>query len=183
MKIYTLTGDDGTTSLSGGRRVPKQCLRVEAYGSVDELIAWVGLLRSYPENSKRNIILTYIQDQLMRCAAALSADPENKNLRITLPYSECVQTIESEIDSMEEELPPLRSFILPGGNVIASGCNITRCVCRRAERTVLRLKEKEETPEIILKFLNRLSDYFFVLYRKLSLELGNEEVKWSAEDV
>jgi cob(I)alamin adenosyltransferase len=178
MKIYTLTGDDGTTSLSGGKRVPKHCLRVEAYGSVDELITWIGLLRSYPENNKRTNFLIYIQDQLMAAAAALSNDPDNIKNKSVLPDSDCIINVETEIDRMEADLPELRSFVLPGGNVIVSHCHIARCVCRRAERSVLRLKEAESTPDIVVKFLNRLSDYLFVLSRKLSLELDNEDIKW-----
>jgi cob(I)alamin adenosyltransferase len=179
MKIYTLTGDDGTTSLSGGRRVPKQSVRVEAYGSVDELIAWIGLLRVHEQGKSVATILIYIQDQLMRCAAALSYDSTNEKIRRVLPDSDCTFLIEKEIDKMEENLPQLKNFILPGGSVIVSYCHIARCVCRRAERAVLRLKETEETPEIVTRFLNRLSDFLFVLSRRLSLDLNNEEVIWS----
>ena len=179
MKIYTLTGDDGTTSLSGGRRVPKQSVRVEAYGSVDELIAWVGLLRDHKENSERRELLKYIQRQLMSCAAALSYDRENDKSRRILPDRECVSVLEREIDKMEETLPKLKNFILPGGSILVSYCHIARCVCRRAERVVLRLNEAEKCPEIVIKFLNRLSDYLFVLSRKISLEIDNEEIKWS----
>jgi len=179
MKIYTLTGDDGTTSLLGGKRVPKHSIRVEAYGSVDELIAWVGLLRVHNENQVRCEILLYIQDQLMKCAAALASDRTNEKTRKVMPDSDCTLLIEREIDKMEELLPELKNFILPGGSILVSYCHIARCVCRRAERAVLRLKEAEESPEIIIRFLNRLSDYLYVLSRKLSLELGNEEVIWS----
>jgi cob(I)alamin adenosyltransferase len=179
MKIYTLTGDDGTTSLSGGRRVPKHSARVEAYGSVDELIAWIGLLRDHDENSKRKDILIYIQNQLMSCAAALAYDSENINSRKLLPDTDCISVIEKEIDNMEELLPPIKNFILPGGNLLVSYCHIARCVCRRSERAVLRLNYSEETPPIVNKFLNRLSDYLFVLSRKIGLELDSEEIKWS----
>jgi cob(I)alamin adenosyltransferase len=179
MKIYTLTGDDGSTSLSGGRRVPKHSLRVEAYGSVDELIAWVGLLRVHEQNESRGPILIYIQDQLMRCAAGLAYDSSNEKSRKILPEDDCTLVIEREIDKMEEQLPVLRNFILPGGSVLVSYCHIARCVCRRAERAVLRLNESEESPEIVTRFLNRLSDFFFVLSRSISLDLDNEEVKWS----
>ena len=179
MKIYTLTGDDGTTSLSGGRRVPKHSLRVEAYGSVDELIAWFGLLRDHKENLNRKEHLIYIQRQLMSCAAALAYDRENINSRKLIPDAECISVIEKEIDRMEETLPPLKNFILPGGNILVSYCHIARCVCRRAERAVLRLNQTEESPEIVNKFLNRLSDYLFVLSRKISFELDSEEIKWS----
>lgn len=178
MKIYTLTGDDGTTSLSGGRRVSKTDVRIEAYGTVDELIAWTGLLRSCGENESRKDILVYIQDQLMRSAAALAFDKENKKSREILPEPGCVERLEKEIDMMESHLPKLSSFILPGGNKVSSYCHIARCVCRRAERSVLRLNEKEEVPELVLKFLNRLSDYLFVLSRIVSFETDNEEVKW-----
>ncbi|MCX6322078.1 MAG: cob(I)yrinic acid a,c-diamide adenosyltransferase [Bacteroidia bacterium] len=178
MKIYTLTGDDGTTSLSGGRRVPKHSIRMEAYGSVDELIAWFGLLRDHKENLKRKELLIYIQSQLMLCAAALAYDRENTNSIKLLPDADCISVIEKEIDMMEETLSPLKNFILPGGNILVSYCHIARCVCRRAERAVLRLNEAEESPEIVNKFLNRLSDFLFVLSRKIGLELDIEEIKW-----
>ena len=179
MKIYTLTGDDGTTSLSGGRRVPKHSIRVEAYGSVDELIAWIGLLRDHKENINRKNLLIYIQNQLMRCAAALAYDSKNSSSRMVLPDNDCLLIVEHEIDNMEETLPPLRNFILPGGNILISYCHIARCVCRRAERAISRLNEAEETPEIVNKFINRLSDFLFVMGRKVAQELNIEEVKWS----
>lgn len=178
MKIYTLTGDDGTTSLVGGRRVPKHSPRVEAYGSVDELIAWIGLLRDHRENHERRELLIYVQSQLMSCAAALATDSENPKAKIILPESDCLIVLENEIDRMEENLDPLKSFLLPGGSVIVSHCHIARCVCRRAERAVLRLNASEKSPDIVAKFLNRLSDYLFVLSRQISLEIGNEEIKW-----
>jgi cob(I)alamin adenosyltransferase len=179
MKIYTLTGDDGSTSLSGGRRVPKHSVRVEAYGTVDELIAWIGLLRDHKENLKRTELLIYIQNQLMLCASALAYDCENINSRKLLPDPGCVSVIEKEIDLMEETLPALKSFIIPGGNILISYCNIARCVCRRAERAVIRLNDAEESPEIVIKFLNRLSDFLFILSRQIGLELDIKEVKWS----
>ncbi len=179
MKIYTLTGDDGTTSLAGGRRVKKHSLQVEAYGSVDELIAWFGLLRDHKDNAVRRKLMIYIQSQLMSCAAALAWDSKNSTSRRILPDSGCISEIEKEIDRMEESLSPLGNFILPGGNELVSYCHIARCVCRRAERAVLRLSDAEESPEIVNKFLNRLSDYLFVLSRKVSLDLDIEEIKWS----
>jgi cob(I)alamin adenosyltransferase len=178
MKIYTLTGDDGTTSLSGGRRVPKHSLRVEAYGSVDELIAWIGLLRDHKENRERRELLIYIQDQLMRCTAVLAYDRENSDRIKILPDTGSVSIIEKEIDKMEDSLPSLNKFILPGGKILVSYCHITRCVCRRAERAVSRLAEAEGSPEVIIKFLNRLSDFLFVLSRKIGFELDNEEITW-----
>lgn len=178
MKIYTLTGDDGTTSLSGGGRVPKHSARVEAYGSVDELIAWIGLLRDLKQNSGRTEILIYIQDQLMRCAAVLASADPGKSKKPILPDTECLSRLEKEIDRMEEKLPALNNFILPGGNISVSYCHIARCVCRRAERTVTKLKESEQSPDIIAKFLNRLSDFLFVLARFIGYETGYQEVKW-----
>ena len=114
MKIYTLTGDDGTTSLAGGRRVLKHSLRVETYGSVDELIAWIGLIRDHDVNKKRKDLLIYIQSQLMSCAAALASDPQNESGRKFLPAEECISVLEKEIDIMEESLPKLKNFLLPG---------------------------------------------------------------------
>jgi cob(I)alamin adenosyltransferase len=179
MKIYTLTGDDGTTSLAGGKRIAKASVRVEAYGSVDELISWIGLIRDHEENIDRQPFLIYIQSQLMACAAALASDPENKKIRQILPDSDCLSKVEQEIDVMEKALAPLKNFILPGGNKLVSYCHIARCVCRRAERAVLRLHEAEESPEIVTKFLNRLSDYLFVLARKIASELDCQEITWS----
>lgn len=178
MKIYTRTGDDGSTSLLGGKRVPKFHIRVEAYGTVDELIAWIGLLKDHPQNSLRTEILTYIQDQLMHCAASLAVDPEVKKPEDYLPDADCLDVLEKEIDIMDKSLKPLKSFILPGGNMLISYCHIARCVCRRAERTVLRLNQTEKTPDIIFKFLNRLADYLFTLSRRISLELDIEDVSW-----
>lgn len=175
MKIYTRTGDDGTTSLSGGRRVSKTSLRVEAYGSVDELASWTGLLRDLRENESRSETLVYIGEQLMKCAAALAHDPENNKIKQVLPDPECLEILEKEIDKMDSSLPALNNFVLPGGNIAASHCHIARCACRRAERAVLRLAENESSPEIINKFLNRLSDYLFIMARKIMYESGSQE--------
>jgi cob(I)alamin adenosyltransferase len=179
MKIYTRTGDDGTTSLSGGKRVPKYHIRIEAYGTVDELISWIGLLRDFKENNDRKAFLIYIQGQLMNCAATLASDPGNPHGRKLLPGKDSVQKLEEEIDKMEMTLKPLNNFILPGGNILVSYCHIARCVCRRAERAVLKLNQTENTPEIICIFLNRLADYLFVLSRKICLDLDIEELNWS----
>ena len=178
MKIYTRTGDDGTTSLSGGRRLPKHHIRIEAYGTIDELIAWIGMLRSHKENDNRKEILVYIQDQLMAAVSSLASANENPAGKQVLPETGCVTLLEEERDRMEASLRLSGSFILPGGNIVVSHCHIARCVCRRAERAVLRLNESEYSPEIIYKFLNRLSDYLFILGRLLSLELDNEEIRW-----
>ncbi len=177
MKIYTCTGDDGTTSFTGGGRVPKHHIRVEAYGDIDELMAWIGLLAAHEENVNRKYILSYIQDQLMRCAAVLATE-RNVAARIT-PGEDCTEKLEKEIDSMQEKLVPLNSFILPGGNKIISYCHVARCVCRRAERSVSRLNEEKTTLPVVLMFLNRLSDYLFVLSRMIASETDTEELKWS----
>jgi cob(I)alamin adenosyltransferase len=178
MKIYTRTGDDGTTSISGDRRVPKSNIQIEACGSVDELISWIGMLRSYPEIAKHRNSLIRIQHNLMTCTAILSSDKESCKSMEIVPGAEWVSLLEKEIDTIEQSLPLLENFILPGGNQIVSCCHIARCVCRRAERTVLKFNETEKIPEIVYKYLNRLSDYLFVLARKLSLELDNEDIKW-----
>jgi cob(I)alamin adenosyltransferase len=183
MKIYTRNGDNGMTSLSGEKRVPKYHPRVEAYGSVDELISWIGLLRDCPVNEPRRDILIYIQDQLMLFAAFLATDPESKIPVKCQPDARCTLILEKEIDKMEKRLPPLKSFVLPGGNIFVSYCHIARCVCRRAERTVLRLNQTDKTPGIINKFLNRLSDYLFVLCRQIGLELDSEEIEWPSKIV
>jgi cob(I)alamin adenosyltransferase len=178
MKIYTRTGDDGSTSLQGGKRIPKYHIRVEAFGNVDELISWIGLLRDHRENEGRRDILVYIQDQLMICATALASDQDENKTEKFDPDPECIKKLEMEIDRMEATLKPIRNLILPGGNILVSYCHIARCVCRRAERTILRLNIAEKTPEIIARFLNRLADYLFILSRKISLELDIEEIKW-----
>ena len=179
MKIYTRTGDDRFTSLTGGRRVPKSHPRVEAYGTIDELISWIGLLRDFRENESRRDILIYIQDQLLRCAATLAAvGPGIRKLEKYLPAEKCISVLENEIDVMEANLPHLGNFTLPGGHLVVSYCHIARCVCRRAERTVVRLNDDEKIPSIIYKFLNRLSDYLFILSRVISLEVDNKEISW-----
>lgn len=182
MKIYTLAGDDGSTSLSGGKRVPKHSLRVEAYGSVDELVAWFGLLWALKENSIRKNILIQIQDQLMSCASVLAA-PEKTARPEHFHAEDCLTLVEKEIDKMEEGLPQLTSFVIPLGDIATSYCHIARCVCRRAERSVLRLKETEHVPDIIHKLLNRLSDYLFVLSRSIGQSSGYEEIKWPLRNV
>lgn len=179
MKIYTRTGDDGTTSLPGGRRVPKYDIRVEAYGTVDELIAWIGLLKDHDENKHRRSFLTYIQEQLMICAAGLATGASDGKQVKYIPDRRSVKKLEEEIDKMENKLRPLNNFIIPGGHIIISYCHIARCVCRRAERRVLKINESDKTPEIINKFLNRLADYLFVLSRNLSLELDIEDDIWT----
>ncbi len=179
MKIYTRTGDDGTTSLAGGQRVPKFHPRVEAYGSVDELIAWTGLIFSSGETARHKEFLLYLIDQLMKCAGLLASGNNHLPDGNSLPDPQCVAKLEKEIDRIGKPLKKLENFILPPENVLISWCNIARTVCRRAERQVLKLNQTEQVPEPVVRFLNRLGDYLFVLSRKLCLELDIEEVEWS----
>jgi cob(I)alamin adenosyltransferase len=178
MKIYTRDGDDGTTSLQGGRRLPKYSLRIESYGTVDELIAWLGLIRGRAEVSDFSDELIYLQGQLMCAAAALSADSTNPPRQEVIPGTDSILRLEKLIDLMQTELPALTSFILPGGGDTASYCQIARCVCRRAERVVVHLASTEEVPSVVTSLLNRTSDFLFVLARYIAYKSGNEEVKW-----
>lgn len=179
MKIYTRRGDDGTTSLMGGRRLPKYDLRIESYGTVDELISWIGLIRDSLQKEDLRDELLYIQGQLMCAAATLATDSKNPPKREILPEESSVGKLEELIDRMEAELPPLNSFILPGGNITASYCHIARCVCRRAERSVVHLSHIEEVPLLVTRLLNRTSDFLFVLSRHVLYSTGNEDVMWT----
>ncbi len=180
MKIYTKTGDAGETSLFGGRRVSKSNLRIEAYGTIDELNAYMGLLRDQEVNMKRQQELKGIQDRLFDIGANLATeDKKEKVKKIPTIMANDVALLEKSIDRMEDELPPLRNFILPGGHVAVSFSHVARTVCRRAERCVVGLDEVSHVEENIVQFLNRLSDYLFVLGRLMSKELGVTEVKWT----
>ena len=188
MKIYTKTGDKGTTALFGGTRVPKHHMRIDAYGTVDELNSWIGLLRDQPVSEETKELLIHIQDRLFTLGAILATDPEKALLksgkeRLNIPKitEENITRLDNSIDIMNEELPPMTHFILPGGHVSVSYCHISRTVCRRAERLSSLLFENEPFDEFVLKYLNRLSDYLFVLARKLSLDLQAEEIKWAPE--
>lgn len=185
MKVYTKTGDKGTTALFGGTRVPKHHIRIESYGTVDELNSYIGLIRDQEMNQLYKLVLIEIQDRLFTVGAILATDPEkailkNGKERLNIPkISEGdIALLESEIDRMEESLPPMTHFVLPGGHTTVSYCHIARCVCRRAERLSVSLNESEPVDESVLKYLNRLSDYLFVLARKLTFDLQAEEVKW-----
>ena len=179
MKIYTKTGDKGTTSLFGGTRVPKHHLKVETYGTVDELNAQLGLLKDVIENEKHQSFLLDIQHQLFVIGSLLATESDKKDkLKIQSIQIQDIERIEKEIDELNESLPVMTHFILPGGHPTVSYCHISRCVCRRAERMVTHLNEEETVDELIIQFLNRLSDYLFVLSRKLAQELKVEEIKW-----
>jgi cob(I)alamin adenosyltransferase len=178
MKIYTRTGDKGLTSLIGGTRVPKSSLRIECYGTVDELNCHVGLLRDQDINAPRRPLLKEIQDRLFTIGSALAADPEKSKMKLPDLHAADVTLLEDEMDRMNADLPELRAFILPGGHPTVSYGHVARCVCRRAERLVTHLQEESFVADLVVMYLNRLSDYLFVLSRYMAHELGVEEVTW-----
>jgi cob(I)alamin adenosyltransferase len=185
MKIYTKTGDKGTTALFGGTRVPKHHIRIDSYGTVDELNSHLGLIRDQDIDAHSKSILQIIQDKLFTVGAVLATDPEKAILksgkeRLNIPKisSADIDLLEKEMDRMNETLPQMTHFVLPGGHQTVSFCHIARCVCRRAERLASALNELEPFQPETLTYLNRLSDYLFVLARKLSKDLQAEEVKW-----
>lgn len=185
MKVYTKTGDTGTTALFGGTRVPKDHARIESYGTVDELNSYIGLIRDQEINQHYKDILIEIQDRLFTIGAILATPPEKevlkngqKRLQNLGIIESDVELLEKEIDTMEDLLLQMTHFVLPGGHTTVSYCHIARCVCRRAERLAVHLSHNEPVADIAIKYLNRLSDYLFVLARKLSKELNADEVKW-----
>jgi cob(I)alamin adenosyltransferase len=180
IKIYTKTGDTGTTSLIGGTKVPKSHLRIESYGTVDELNSYIGLANDYIQHPKSKEMLKEIQDRLFTIGSSLACDPEKEPmLKIPDLKEEDVMLLESEIDFMNNELPPMKSFILPGGHQAVSTLHICRCVCRRAERCcVLLLEEGVFVDPLVIKYLNRLSDYLFILSRYIGQILQVAEIPW-----
>ena len=180
MKIYTKTGDKGLTSLIGGTRVPKSSLRIECYGTVDELNSHIGLVSDQDVNAARRPFLKEIQDRLFTMGSALAADPEKSNMKLPDLHAADVTLLEDEMDRLNAGLPELRAFILPGGHPAVSQAHVARCVCRRAERLVIHLGEESFVAELVVVYLNRLSDFLFVLSRAMAHELGVEEVTWTA---
>ena len=178
MKIYTKTGDTGTTALFGGKRVSKADLRIDTYGTVDELNSYIGLVRDQPTNASRKNILVEIQDRLFTIGSILATEPGNTKVKVPSLSETDVTVLEKEIDAMEAQLPPMKSFVLPGGHQSVSFCHVARTVCRRAERLVIALDAQEKVDPLIVQYLNRLSDYLFVLSRKMSAELLAEETPW-----
>jgi cob(I)alamin adenosyltransferase len=188
MKIYTKTGDKGSTSLFGGTRVTKHHIRINAYGTIDELNSWLGLLRDQEIDTHSREMLITTQDKLFTVGAILATDPKKAQLksgkeRLNIPLlrNKDVEHLENEIDMMNETLPPMTHFILPGGHTNVSYCHIARTICRRAERMVSLLHENEPVDSMVLIYLNRLSDYLFVLARKLTFDLKADEIKWIPE--
>lgn len=178
MKIYTKTGDQGITSLLGGVRVPKSDLRIDAYGTIDELNSYLGLLRDQKVNQKRADFLKEIQDRLFTIGADLATVPGKDKVKKPDLHKEDVEQLEQEMDIMDTQLPMLTAFILPGGHQSVSFCHLARTVCRRSERIVVELASLEPVSELVIQYLNRLSDYLFVLGRKMAQELEVEEVTW-----
>ncbi len=178
MKIYTRTGDTGTTALFGGKRVSKADLRIDTYGTVDELNSFIGLVRDQPVNASRKKILVEIQDRLFTIGSILATEPGNTKVKVPALSESDIAVLEKEIDAMEAQLPPMKSFVLPGGHQSVSFCHVARTVCRRAERLVIALNEQEKVDTLIVQYLNRLSDYLFMLSRKMTAELGAEEIPW-----
>jgi cob(I)alamin adenosyltransferase len=177
IKIYTKTGDAGNTALFGGRRVAKSHLRVDAYGTVDELNAFIGVLRDACSDMRAREVLFEVQNRLFTLGAHLASDPAKHPPTPDLLPAD-LSLLEQEIDRMDAGLPTLKNFILPGGHPTVSHCHVCRTVCRRAERLVVALHKKDPVDPMALQYLNRLSDYFFVLCRQLAQDLGAEEVIW-----
>jgi cob(I)alamin adenosyltransferase len=178
MKIYTKKGDKGETGLLGGTRVKKSHIRIESYGRVDELNSWIGLIRDQNMDKHSKEILIQIQDRLFTIGSHLASDPEKPKAKIPDLKEEDVTALEKEMDAMNEILPEMHSFVLPGGHTAVSYCHIARCICRSAERCAVGLASEEKVEDIIIKYLNRLSDYLFVLSRKLTKDLKAEEISW-----
>jgi cob(I)alamin adenosyltransferase len=178
MKIYTKKGDAGETSLIGGTRVPKCSMRIESYGTVDELNSHLGLIRdqNIEEETKRQIL--EIQDRLFTIGSSLASDPGKSKMKIPGLFDQDVENLEQWMDEMDAKLPEMKSFVLPGGHQTVSFCHIARCVCRRAERIIVDLMQNEHVDALIPRYINRLSDYLFVLSRKLTQDLDASESPW-----
>lgn len=179
-KIYTKTGDKGETSLLGGRRVPKHHLKIEAYGTADELNAFIGLLRDQDIDAHYKEILLEIQDRVFTAESLLACDQGCKPEYLPHMQASDSELLEQEIDKMNESLPELTHFILPGGHPAASYAHVCRCICRRAERIITQLSQEDKVDELVIRYFNRLSDYFFVLARKLALDHGVGDTPWKA---
>ncbi|MBS1556657.1 MAG: cob(I)yrinic acid a,c-diamide adenosyltransferase [Bacteroidetes bacterium] len=180
MKIYTKTGDQGTTSLFGGKRVSKSDLRIDSYGTVDELNSYIGLLRDQEVNEVRKDVLIEIQDRLFTIGSILATEPGNAKVKIPALAENDITYLEEEMDAMDAKLPPMKFFVLPGGHPSVSFGHVARTVCRRAERLVIALNHQETIDSLVIKYLNRLSDYLFMLCRMMAQELKIQETPWKA---
>jgi cob(I)alamin adenosyltransferase len=180
MKIYTKKGDDGTTGLLGGTRLPKHHLRIESYGTVDELNSHIGMLRDLWQEEEHYNMLLEIQDRLFTLGSLLALDPEHAGkMKLPIIGSGDIEVLEKAMDEMDKVLPEMRNFVLPGGHVAVSQAHIARCVCRRAERLVVALAESDSGQAVAIQYLNRLSDYLFVLSRRISQLSGAVEKPWT----
>ncbi len=178
MKIYTKKGDKGTTGLIGGTRVSKKSIRIDSYGTIDELNSFIGLVRDLITEKKSQIQLIEIQDRLFTIGSSLAADPKKSTMKLPSLVLDDVCALENWIDEMNLTLPEMKFFVLPGGHQAVSFCHVARCVCRRAERIVVELSDSEFVEPLVLSYLNRLSDYLFTLCRKLSQDLKVKEEIW-----
>jgi cob(I)alamin adenosyltransferase len=180
LKIYTKTGDLGKTSLIGGTKVSKANIRIETYGTVDELNSYIGLVRDYCTDENSKTVLKEIQDRLFTIGSSLACDPDKEPMMKMPDLIETdVEYLEVEIDAMNEVLEPMKYFILPGGNVAISHAHVCRCICRRAERFCVNMQEHDLFIDpLVIKYINRLSDYIFVLARFIGHTLKVEEIKW-----
>ncbi len=178
MKIYTKTGDEGTTALFGGKRVSKADLRIDTYGTIDELNSYFGLVRDQPVNQNRKDILIEVQDRLFTIGSILATEPGNTKVKIPALAASDITRLEQEIDTMDAQLPPMKFFVLPGGHASVSIGHVARTVCRRAERLTIALNQTEKVEPLVIQYLNRLSDYLFVLCRSMAHELQIEETPW-----
>ena len=181
MKIYTKGGDKGSTSLWGGKRVSKASLRIESYGTIDELNVHIGFIRDISTNPEHILLLEQIQNQLFTFGSHLAADPDKQDIKLPIIHPDKVVALEEAIDIMEQSLPTLTSFILPGGHQHVSFCHLGRVVCRRAERLVISLNQESEVNPNIIIYLNRLSDFLFVLGRVIAQSVGAKELPWKPE--
>lgn len=178
MKIYTKTGDEGSTSLFGGKRVSKDDIRIEAYGTIDELNAFIGLLNASFQEATQNYFLSEVQKRLFTIGANLASDPDKKMITPDIK-NEDIQTLENAMDTMDQLLEPLKNFILPGGDVTVAQAHVCRTICRRAERKVIALHKNSQVDPLIIIYINRLSDYFFVLARYIALRHEVTEIPWT----
>ena len=179
MKVYTKKGDKGTTQLIGGTRIPKNSLRIEAYGTVDELNSFIGLIRDQEISETYVNQLLEVQDRLFTLGALLATDPSKQKMKLPELMVSDIKVVEEWIDAMDAELEPMRNFVLPGGHTTVSYTHIARCVCRRSERVITELSLEDVVAPVVLAYINRLSDYLFMLGRKLSKDLNINEQPWT----
>lgn len=182
MKVYTRKGDAGETSLIGGTRIKKSNIRIDAYGTVDELNSFIGVIRDSAKDKFKDEELAGIQDNLFTLGADLATDKSKSKMDNPILMDEDVSLLEDSIDAMDQELEPLKNFIIPGGDLTSSYCHVARCVCRRAERIAIELSENDEVDPKILKYLNRLSDYLFILARAYTAKHKGVETLWKTRN-